>query len=109
MLGDCQLGATANEILIDPTRLGWPDVIFKPALQGQVISKSTKKSHRGMAMRIDQTWSEKHTLELSRFYRLILECYGTRSDECNASISNAETVPLQHHASRLHRNEPGRK
>ncbi|MNP31091.1 hypothetical protein D3C76_1241970 [compost metagenome] len=58
LLGDGQVSAVAHECFIDPASFGWPDVLFEPGHQGQVIGQAAEQRHRGMAMGVDQAGRE---------------------------------------------------
>src|SRR5690606_34479444 len=55
LLGDRQVGAVADEILVDPLTFGGPDVFVQPGHQWQVVGNAAQQGHRRMAVGVDQT------------------------------------------------------
>ena len=58
LLGDGQIRAVADKILVDPFGFGGPDVVFQPGHERQVIGQAAEQGHRRMSVSIDQAGAE---------------------------------------------------
>ncbi|MCY1545643.1 hypothetical protein D9M68_815950 [compost metagenome] len=109
LLGDSQFGAVQDEVLVYPFGLGGPDMLLQPVAQRQLIGHAAEQAHGRMAMGIDQSRCQQSVGQLAHCQRLVLECFGTRCDQGDAAVADAQTVLVEHHARRLDRHQPGWK
>ena len=58
-----------------------------------------------MSVCIDQAGSQHHSFEFELLLRRMLECFLTRCDEYDASITDAQSMPLEHYSRWLDRNQ----
>jgi hypothetical protein len=95
LLGDGQVGAVADKILVDPFGFGWPDVVFQPGHQRQVVGQAAEQGHRRMSVSIDQAGAEQDVRQFSHFACIKLQGGGTWADEDNASVADAQAWSLR--------------
>jgi hypothetical protein len=109
LLGDGQVGAVADEILVDPFGFGRPDVVFQPGHQRQVIGQAAEQAHRRMSVGVDQAGAEQHVRQFAHFAGIKLQGGGTWADEDDASVADAQGMVLEDNASGFDGYQPGRQ
>ncbi|MNP20856.1 hypothetical protein D3C76_1134500 [compost metagenome] len=109
LLGNGQVGAIANKILIDPATFGRPDVLFQPGHQRQVVGQAAEQGHRRVAVGVDQPGAEQAAWQLAGFGGDEALGLGPGADENNLPVANAQAMILQYHPGRFDRHQPGRQ
>ncbi len=109
LFGDGQVGAVADEGLVDPFALGRPDVLVQPGHQRQVVGDAAQQGHRRMAVGVDQAGGEQAVRQFAHLAGGMAQGLGARGDQYDVPVANAQAMLAQHHASRLHGHQPGRQ
>ncbi len=71
-LGNRKTCAISHELIANPFRFSRPDIVVEPVHQRQIVGEPAKKAHRGVGMRIHQSWNERMVWQLYGFCRSIL-------------------------------------
>lgn len=109
LLGNGQVGTVAHERFIDPLGFGWPDVLFQPGHQWQIVGQAAEQGHGCMAVCIDQAGAEQHAGQFTHLLRRQLQRRVPWPDKGNAAIADTQAVLLEHHPSGLDGYQPGRQ
>ncbi|MNG11752.1 hypothetical protein D3C84_953150 [compost metagenome] len=84
-------------------------MLFQPGHQGQVVGQAAEQGHGRVAVGVDQTGGEQMARQFAHFVGRVLERFGTRCDQGDTAIADAQSVVTQHHPGRLDRHQPGRQ
>ncbi|MNS88953.1 hypothetical protein D3C72_1229470 [compost metagenome] len=109
LLGDGQLGAVTDKVLVDPATFSRPDVRFEPGHQWQVVGQAAKQAHGGMAVGVDQAWAEQAARQFTGFGGDIALGLGPRADKDDLPVANTQAMILQYHPGRFDRHQPARQ
>ncbi|MNY06563.1 hypothetical protein D3C86_1393250 [compost metagenome] len=106
LLGDGQCGAVADEVLAHPLGLGRPDVLLQPGHQRQVVGQAAEQAHRRVAVGVDQAGGQQHARQLAALAGGDGQRLLARGEQGDAPVADAQRMPAQDHAGRLHRDNP---